>query len=144
MLRFLFVWLMIAAIGMSMPLVTSAQSAPAADPTEAPPAIPSPSPAPETPSITKFAIQQFLAWQSGAVDRTLYGQGVTDALTDDVLNRGTATLARLGGLQKATFRGISRSKGASFYVYHMACENGSVEMEFALDPAGKIALIFFE
>jgi len=143
MLRFLFVVLMIAAMGMSLPVVTSAQSV-AAEPTEPPPAVPSPKPAPETPSITKLAIQQFLAWQSGVVDRTLYSQSVTDALTDDVLTRGTATLARLGGLQKATFRGISHAKGATFYVYHMACEYGSVEMEFALDPAGKIALIFFE
>ena len=143
-MRFLFLLLMVAAVGVSMPVVSAAQSAPSADPTEAPPAVPSPSPAPETPKVTKFAIQQFLAWQGGVVDRSFYSDSVLDALTEDVLNRGTATLARLGGLQKSTFRGISRAKGASFYVYRMACERGSVNMEFALDANGKIALIFFE
>ncbi|MDQ6823560.1 MAG: hypothetical protein M3Z07_03600 [Candidatus Eremiobacteraeota bacterium] len=143
-MRFLFLLVIVAAIGISMPVISSAQTAPAPEATEAPPAVPSPSPAPETPKVTKFAVQQFLAWQGGVVDRSFYSDSVLDALTDDVLNRGTATLARLGGLQKPTFRGISRAKGASFYVYHMACEHGSVNMEFALDPNGKIALIFFE
>ena len=143
-MRFVFLVLMVAAIGISIPVASPAQSAPAPEATEAPPAVPSPSPAPETPKVSKFAVQQFLAWQSGTVDRAMYSDSVLDALTDEALTRGTATLARLGGLQKATFRGISHAKGSSFYVYHMACEHGSVEMEFALDPAGKIALIFFE
>jgi hypothetical protein len=30
------------------------------------------------------------------------------------------------------------------YVYKMNCQNGSVNMDFALAPDGKIALIFFE
>lgn len=126
------------------------QGAPAPSPSPSPaaaaqPKIPPPSPAPEDPKITKLAIGQFVAWQNGDIDQSLYDPQVTDELTEDVLTRGTAALAHLGGLQKATFEGISQARGTSFYVYKMTCENGSVDMDFAIDPAtGKIALIFFE
>jgi len=122
----------------------AASSAPADEPTNPP--LPSPKPAPDDPKLHKFAVQQFLAWQNGTVDRSRYTDQVNDQLTDDVLDRGTKTLANMGGLQQATFRGISLSKGVTFYVYHMTCERGAIDMDFALDPSGsgKIALIFFE
>ncbi len=108
------------------------------------PKLPPPHPAPEDPKVTKLAIGQFLAWQSGTIDRSRYGAAVNANLTDKVLQGGSAALARLGGLQKATFLGISVARGARFYVYRMACENGSIRMEFSLAPDGRIALIFFE
>ena len=108
------------------------------------PPLPSPKPAVEDPKIHKLAVQQFLAWQSGTVDRGLYADQVNAELTDDMMDRGTKTLAKLGALQKVQFQGISSAKGVTFYVYKMVCANGTIQMDFALDPAGKIALIFFE
>jgi hypothetical protein len=108
------------------------------------PPIPSPKPTAEDPKIHKLAVQQFLAWQSGTVDRSLYSDQVNGDMTDEVMDRGTKTLANLGGLQQAQFQGISSAKGATFYVYKMVCQNGTVMMDFALDPDGKIGLIFFE
>jgi|SRR5579884_4400370 len=108
------------------------------------PLLPSPKPTAEDPKIHKLAVQQFLAWQSGTINRDLYSDQVNADLTDDVLDKGTKTLANLGGLQQAQFKGISTAKGASFYVYEMLCQNGKVQMDFSLEPDGKIALIFFE
>ncbi|HET6894168.1 MAG TPA: hypothetical protein VFH72_02200 [Candidatus Baltobacteraceae bacterium] len=109
-----------------------------------PPPLPSPKPGPDDPARHKLAVQQFLAWQSGVVDRTLYGDEVNTELSDEVLDQATKTLANMGALQSAVFVGTARAKGLSIYVYKMTCEHGSVNMDFALQPDGKIALIFFE
>jgi hypothetical protein len=120
----------------------AASDSAAAGPT-APP-LPSPQPAPDDPKRHKMAVQQFLAWQQGQIDRSLYGDQVNAELTDEVLDRGTRTLANMGALQSAAFVGISHANGADIYVYKMTCEHGSVNMDFSLAPDGKIALIFFE
>lgn len=123
-----------------------AQQAPPSPAAAAPtnPPIPSPKPAPDDPKLHKFAVQQFLAWQQGQVDRSLYSDDVNNELTDEVLDNATKTLARMGALQQTTFRGLSKAKDVTFYVYKMTCEHGSVDMDFALDPEGKVAVIFFE
>lgn len=108
------------------------------------PPLPSPKPAPDDPKVHKFAVQQFLAWQQGAIDRTLYSDDVNNELTDEVLDTATKTLAHLGALQQVTFRGLSKAHDVQFYVYKMTCERGSIDMDFALDPQGKVAVIFFE
>lgn len=110
----------------------------------APPPLPSPRPGPDDPRRHKLAVQQFLAWQQGDVDRTLYGDEVNAELNDDLLDRAGKTLANMGALQSAVFLGTARAKGIDVYVYKMTCQNGSVNMDFALSPDGKIALIFFE
>jgi hypothetical protein len=78
------------------------------------------------------------------VDRTLYGDEVNGELNDEVMNQATQTLAHMGALQSATFLGTAHAKGLDVFVYKMTCENGSVNMDFALAPDGKISLIFFE
>lgn len=108
------------------------------------PPLPSPKPTADDPKIHKLAVQQFLAWQSGTVNRSLYADQVNAELTDDMMDKGTKTLANLGALQKVQFQGIATAKGTSFYVYKMTCANGTIQMDFTLDPDGKIALIFFE
>lgn len=110
---------------------------------QSPPPIPSPLPAPDDPKMHKLAVQQFLSWQAGTVDRTAYSDDINSQLNDEMLDRATKTLANLGGLQQVTFRGISHPKGLDVYVYTMHCERGSVDMEFAVEPDGKIAMIFF-
>jgi hypothetical protein len=109
----------------------------------APPPLPSPKPAAEDPKIRKIALQQFVAWQGGAVDRTRYSDDVNAQLSDEVLDASEKALAALGALQTATFKGISTAKGIRVYVYTMTCEHGSIDMKFALQPDGKIALVFF-
>ncbi len=122
------------------PAPAPASSAPVEN---SPPPLPSPKPAPEDPKIRKLAMQQFLAWQGGTVDRTRYSDDVNAQLSDDLLDASEKAVAALGALQTATFRGISKAKGINVYVYTMTCEHGSIDMKFALQPDGKIALIFF-
>ena len=105
--------------------------------------LPSPQPAADEPKIHKLAVQQFLAWQQGEINRALYNDNVNGQLTDDVLQSASKTLANMGALQSATFRGISHAKQGDLYVYHMLCDKGSVDMDFSLDPKGLIQAIFF-
>jgi hypothetical protein len=108
------------------------------------PVLPSPKPAPEDPKITKTAKREFLAWQNGLVDRSHYSDQMNANISDDLLNKSAAGLAHLGALQKATFEGISRTDhGDVFYTYDMICQNGSVRMQFGLDPKGRIGLLYF-
>ncbi|HEX5274428.1 MAG TPA: hypothetical protein VFW34_04065 [Candidatus Rubrimentiphilum sp.] len=116
-------------------------SPPPAD--NSPPPLPPPKPAPEDPKIRKIALQQFVAWQGGALDRSRYSDDVNAQLSDDVLDASEKALAALGALQSATFDGISQAKGIHVYVYTMKCEHGTIDMKFALQPDGKIALVFF-
>lgn len=135
----------LAASAALMPATLRAQSVPAPSPapTDAPPPVPSPKPAPDDPKIHKLAVQQFLAWQNGTVDRARYSDDVNAQLNDDLLDASEKAVAALGALQTTTFRGISEAKGVKIYVYRMLCEHGSIDMQFALQPDGRIALIFF-
>lgn len=143
--RFAFVLAIVAVVGSFLAGGVRAQQPDATPgPVATNPPLPSPKPTAEDPKIHKLAVQQFLAWQSGTVNRDLYSDRVNADMTDEVMDKGTKTLANLGGLQQVQFRGISAAKGASFYVYKMVCENGAIQMDFAMDPDGKIALIFFE
>lgn len=138
-------FLALAASVALMPATVRAQSVPAPSPapTDAPPPVPEPKPAPDDPKIHKLAVQQFLAWQAGTVDRSRYSDDVNAQLNDELLDASEKAVAGLGALQSTTFRGISDAKGVKIYVYTMVCEHGSIDMKFALQPDGKIALIFF-
>jgi hypothetical protein len=112
--------------------------------TPAPPPLPSPKPATDDPKVHRLAVTQFIAWQVGSIDHSLYSDEFNSQLSDSVVNDATQTLAHMGGLQTTTFRGISVAKGINVFVYHMVCEHGSIDMDFALQPDGKIALLLFE
>jgi hypothetical protein len=153
--RLALIFTLTLSVGVFGSIVARAQQAPASpapastapsspEPGGTPPALPSPKPGPDNPQRHKLAVQQFLAWQQGTIDRTLYGDEVNSELDDALLDRAGKTLANMGALQSAAFVGTARAKGLDIYVYKMTCQNGSVDMDFALQPDGKIALIFFE
>lgn len=130
--------------GVSAAQEATASPSPAPAPSETQEPLPSPQPATEDPKVHKLAVQQFLAWQQGQLDRTLYADDVNGELTDDVVQKASGALAAMGALQSATFRGISHAKQGDLYVYHMTCDRGSVDMDFALDTKGLIQVIFFQ
>lgn len=134
-----------AAGATACPTVRAQEATPPSQAVATNPPLPSPSPTADDPKIHKLAVQQFLAWQSGTVNRDLYSDTVNADMSDEVMDKGTKTLANLGGLQQAVFRGISHAKGGvNFFIYKMQCQHGTIQMDFALDPDGKIGLIFFE
>jgi len=135
--------LAILVLGTGTVRAQEAPDSPSPAATSTPPPIPSPVPSAEDPKIHKLALQQFVAWQQGQIDRTYYTSEVSSELTDDVITTASRTLSNLGALQSAVFRGISHAPQGDLYVYHMTCDRGAVDMDFSLDPKGKILRIYF-
>lgn len=110
-----------------------------------PEVIPSPVPAPENPKMHTLAVRQFLAWQNDAVNRVQYRDAFASQLSDAFLSEASVQLAQLGGLQKAQFLGISHTADhGDLFVYRMACQRGSVDMDFSVRADGRIGYVFFQ
>lgn len=132
-----------AATLLSLVFAAPALSRPHATPTPAP----TPTPVAD-PAITKLARQQFVQWQDGAVNKSLYAQQVVDKLTDEKIAQTSTALAQLGALTDVVYLGpwISADfpPGARGYAFQMRCVSGNIYLWLALDPAGKIATILFK
>jgi hypothetical protein len=112
-------------------------------------ATPTPSPTPVAdPSITKIARQQFVQWQAGIVNKSLYAPKVLPQLTDAKISDTSTKLAELGALTDTVYIGRWLNPdfpaGASGYIYQMRCVLGNVYLWLALQGDGKIATIFFK
>jgi hypothetical protein len=116
-----------------------------------PHATPSPSPSPSPiadPAITKIARQQFVQWQAGVVNKSLYAPQVLPQLTDAKISDTSNQLAQLGAL--TTFVYIGRwinpdfPSGTNGYIYQMRCVSGNVYLWLAINSDGKIATVFFK
>jgi hypothetical protein len=110
---------------------------------------PSPSPTPVAdPAVTKIVRQQFVEWQAGIVNKSLYASQVLDQLTDAKINDTSSKLAQLGALTDTVYMGRWLNPdfppGARGYIYQMRCVLGNVYLWLALRADGKIATIFFK
>lgn len=108
---------------------------------------PSPSPTPVAdPAITKIARQQFVAWQAGIVNKSLYAVPAAARLTDATIADTARALGQLGPLTDLVYVGrwlnpdMPQLNG---YIYQMRCSSGNVYLWLALEPDGKIASIVF-
>jgi hypothetical protein len=114
-----------------------------------PKATPSPSPtvAPVAdPAITKLARQQFLAWQIGTIDKSLYAADLLAKATDEKIADVSRHIAPLGALISldyiAPFSGEDFPADAKGYIYQMNCSNGKIYEEIVL-TGGKIGYLYF-
>src|SRR5581483_8964072 len=115
-------------------------------------ATPAPSPAPSAPpadpAVTKVARQQFVAWQAGSLNKSLYAPEVVPKLTPDKVAEVSRALAALGPLvgtdYVAPFSAADIPAGAHGYIYNMHCTSGSIYLWLILDARGKIATIYFK
>jgi hypothetical protein len=110
---------------------------------------PSPSPTPVAdPAITTLVRQQFVAWQAGSVNKSLYVPAVQAKLTDAKINDVSHALGRLGPLLHTVFIGPfvapDLPPGARGYIYQMRCREGNVYLWLIRDAQGKIGTIFFK
>jgi hypothetical protein len=110
---------------------------------------PSPTPSPVAdPAITKLARQQFVQWQAGTVNKSLYAAQVLDKLTDAKIAQTSEALGQLGALTDVVYLGAWISAdfppGARGYAYEMLCASGKIYLWLALNPQGKIATILFK
>jgi hypothetical protein len=120
----------------------SARPKPAMTPT------PSPSPTPiADPAVTKLVRQQFVAWQAGSVNKSLYSDKIQAQLSDAKISDVSQKLASLGALESTVYIGPYLANDippdAHGYIYQMQCREGNVYLLTILDPQGKIATIFF-
>lgn len=113
-----------------------------------PHATPAPTPTPVAdPAITKIARQQFVQWQAGAVNRSLYAPEVVAKMTDAKIADTAHALGQLGALTDLVYVGrwINPDMPTlSGYIYQMRCVEGNVYLWLALQPDGKIASIVFK
>jgi hypothetical protein len=110
---------------------------------------PSPSPTPVAdPAITRLVRQQFVAWQAGNVNKSLYSPGVQGKLTAAIIDDVSHKLAALGPLTDTVFIGPFAANDfpadARGYIYQMMCQSGNVYLFTILDGRGKIATIYFK
>jgi hypothetical protein len=109
---------------------------------------PAPTPAPVAdPAITRIARQQFVAWQSGTINKSLYAPGLVVKITDDKVDQNARALGALGALTDTVYIGPFASADippdAHGYIYQMKCTEGAVYLWMIVDGQGKIASIFF-
>ena len=113
-----------------------------------PHATPAPTPTPVAdPAITKVARQQFVQWQSGQVNKSLYVPEVLAKLTDEKIAATSHALGQLGALTDMVYIGrwINPDMPTlSGYIYQMRCTEGNVYLWLELEPDGKIASIVFK
>jgi hypothetical protein len=113
-----------------------------------PHATPAPTPTPVAdPAITKIARQQFVQWQAGTVNKSLYAPQVIPKLTDEKIADTARALGQLGALTDMVYIGRwinPEMPTLSGYIYQMRCAEGNVYLWLELQPDGKIASIVFK
>ncbi len=131
----------LAALAIAFPPASWARAHPT--PTPSPTAAPSADPA-----ITNIARHQFVQWQAGDINKSLYAPQVLAQLTDDKVSETSRLLAQLGALTDMVYMGRwvnpDFPPGVSGYIYQMRCTLGNVYLWLALNADGKIATIFFK
>jgi hypothetical protein len=110
---------------------------------------PSPSPTPVAdPTVTDIARKQFVAWQAGNVNRSLYADSIQTVLTDAKIDQSSRALGTLGALTNMVYIGPlavpSDLPNAKGYIYQMNCVGGTVYLFMVIDQQGKIDRIFFK
>jgi hypothetical protein len=110
---------------------------------------PTPSPTPVAdPAITKLARQQFVQWQAGSINKSLYAPQLNGQLTDAKIGDTSQKLGQLGALTDTVYMG--RWINPHFppdmqgYIYQMRCVSGNVYLWMAIDGQGKIASFVFK
>lgn len=136
------------ALALLASAVFAVQTAPA-QASSRPTPTPAPTPTPVAdPAITRLARQQFVAWQAGNVNRSLYSPAVIPKLTDAKVSDVSHALGALGPLTNTVFMGPFAAEDippdAHGYIYQMQCAEGAIYQWMIVDGQGKIATIFFK
>ncbi|MBV8147839.1 MAG: hypothetical protein JO092_01965, partial [Candidatus Eremiobacteraeota bacterium] len=97
---------------------------------------------------TKLVRQQFVSWQAGSINKSLYSDKIQAQLSDAKINDVSQKLASLGALESTVYIGpfvtTDIPPDAHGYIYQMQCRDGNVYVFTILDPTGKIATIYFK
>ena len=102
-------------------------------------------PAPgERSEITAQVREQWRAWASMAIDRTLYAPAAAAYFTDAVVTQVGRALAAVGAPTAFVYRGSITRDGSTAYRYTVQTPAGAQSMLLSFDALGKIDGIFFK
>ena len=136
----------IAAL-LALGIASAAGIRPAAAARPTPTPAPTPTPVAD-PAVTRIARQQFVAWQAGSINKSLYAPEVVSKLTDAKIADVSHALSALGPLTGTVYIGpfsaVDIPPDAHAYIYQMQCADGNIYLWMILDGKGKIATIFFK
>jgi len=105
----------------------------------APPATAAPAPSPaEDATVTKIAVAEFSAWQTGKIDASRYANPVPPAVIPQV-QRG---LSSIGTVKSVRYLGRNSVQGVTADQYLFSGEKGDA-VESIVVQNGKIAFIWF-
>jgi hypothetical protein len=137
-ISFAFAGLLAATLLLAGPAGARAKATPTPSPTIAPVA---------DPAVTKLARQQFLAWQIGTIDKSLYSADLLAKASDAKIADVSRHIVPLGALISmdyiAPFSGEDFPPDAKGYIYQMNCSNGKIYEEIVLTGTGKIGYLYF-
>jgi len=107
----------------------------------------SPAPAasmpPENPSVTQIARAEIDAWESGKVDRAKYSAEANQHITNDLITNVSKQMAPLGPPTSFKYVGHTTQFGLDLTQYEAVFPQITLTESIAVDPAGKIAFIYF-
>ena len=131
-----------AALALGLFAPAAADSTPSPAPSAS--AAASPAELPEDKAVTARARAEFIAWQSGTIDRTHYTKPAADAFSDAVIAQVSPQIKALGALTTMTFVSAHPYQGDVIYRYTLACANGNALYTYVINGDGKIDGIFFK
>lgn len=131
------------AVAFASPGAAAAQPAPAA--TTATAASPASAAAEvEDPAVRRRVIAEFRAWQSGKIVRARYTKSANRRLTASVVAGLARPLATLGDVTNVTYQSHFTKDGDDYYLYTIACTQGSESVGIGFDHDGAIDYIGFQ
>jgi hypothetical protein len=133
---------LLIALG-SLTAVAGAQSAPASPPASVGSPAPTPTPLPEDAGIDKRAKAEFLAWQSGKLDKSQYSPRLAEQATEMVVTQVSPQLQALGDFKEIKFTSAWVDQGYDNYQYLVTCSKGAMLMLYAVSTDGKVAGVRF-
>ncbi|MGA9274207.1 MAG: hypothetical protein WBV67_12030, partial [Candidatus Cybelea sp.] len=95
-----------------------------------------------------LATQQFVQWQAGTVNKSLYAPQLLGQLTDAKIADTSQKLGELGAFTDSVYLG--RWLNPEFppevrgYIYQMRCSSGNVYLWMAVNDQGKIVSFVFK
>ncbi|MBV9973485.1 MAG: hypothetical protein JO135_09130 [Candidatus Eremiobacteraeota bacterium] len=105
--------------------------------------VPAASMPPENPSVTQIARAEIDAWESGKVDRSKYSAEANQHITNDLITNVSKQMAPLGPPTSFKYVGHATQFGLDLTQYEAVFPQITLTESIAVDPAGKIAFIYF-
>lgn len=93
--------------------------------------------------MTAGVKRQFLAWQSGKIERGDYDADMNSGLPDTVVAQISAQLQSLGAPTKFTYIDCTLTSDSRVYTYGAETPKIKLRILYALDRSGKISGLWF-